>query len=43
MSGLLGLNLVTMTGVLIFGFCFTNSNLSWVNFAALSMPFFQSM
>ena len=41
MSGLLGLKLVTMTGVLVFGFCFTVNNSSFVNLAALSMCFLE--
>ena len=41
-SGLLGLNLVTITGVLVFGFCFTVNNSSCVNLAALSMRFFRA-
>ena len=42
MSGLLGLKLVTMTGVLVFGFCFTVNNSSCVNLAVLSMCFFRA-
>ena len=42
MSGLLGLKMVTMTGVLVLGFCFTVNNSSCVNLAALSMCFFRA-